>query len=88
MLVVLAVALIVASVWGIVFYRQVGLLGGCLAVLLVGSCLGHPFYHVNAGPIPITADRLLLGVVLADLPVLSASAASRAGSQSIESTCS
>ncbi len=65
MLAILAIALIVAAVWGVVFFRQVGLLGGCLGVLLVGSCFGHPFYHVSFGPVPVTADRLLLGGMLA-----------------------
>lgn len=31
-----------------------------LSVLLVGSVLGHEFFHISAGPIPITFDRLLL----------------------------
>ena len=64
MIVLFAIALLVAAVWGLVFLRQFGLLGGCLAVLLVGSCLGHPFFHVNVGPLPITLDRVLLGVVV------------------------
>jgi O-antigen ligase len=34
---------------------------GCIGVLLVGSVLGHEFFHLSAGPIPITLDRLLLG---------------------------
>lgn len=65
MLVLLMIALFGLSIWGLVFMRRYGLIGGCLAVLLVGSCLGHPFYHVNVGPLPITADRVLLGAVLA-----------------------
>ncbi len=59
------IASIVCAVWGVIFVRQFGLLGGCLAVLLVGSCLGHAFYHANIGPLPLTADRILLGVLLA-----------------------
>lgn len=64
MLAIIVVALIVISVWGIVFFRQFGLLGGCLAVLFVGSCLGHAFYHISVGPLPVTADRVLLGIML------------------------
>ncbi len=64
MLAIIVVALIVICVWGMVFFRQFGLLGGCLAVLFVGSCLGHAFYHADVGPIPVTADRVLLGVLL------------------------
>lgn len=57
--------LVVVSVWGIVLFRQVGLLGGCLAVLLIGSCFGHAFFHTAVGPFPVTADRFLLGILLA-----------------------
>ena len=35
-----------------------------LAVLLAGSVIGYEFFHVSGGPIPITIDRLLLGVLL------------------------
>ena len=59
------IGLIVVAVWGSVLLRYTGLLGGCLSVLIVGCCLGHPFYHVALGPLPITADRLLLAVLLA-----------------------
>ena len=41
-----------------------GLLGGCLAVLLAGTCFGHPFFHWSAGPLPITIDRVLWAVVI------------------------
>lgn len=34
---------------------------GCFSVLLVGSVLGHDFFHVSAGPLPLTFDRVLLG---------------------------
>ncbi len=56
---ILAVAAVVALVWGIVLFRRGGLLSGCLAVVLAGCCFGHPFFNLPAGPIPITADRLL-----------------------------
>lgn len=57
-------------VWGIVFlnlYEKtqanlLPLLG--LAVLLGGSVFGFEFFHVAAGPIPITLDRLLLAGLL------------------------
>ncbi|MEL7498617.1 MAG: O-antigen ligase family protein [Planctomycetota bacterium] len=34
----------------------------CLAVLLVGSVFGHDFFHLSIGPIPLTTDRVLLGM--------------------------
>ena len=36
----------------------------CFSILLVGSVLGHDFFHVSVGPFPITLDRLLLGTLL------------------------
>jgi O-antigen ligase len=35
-----------------------------LMVLLTGSVLGHEFYHVSVGPIPVTLDRIMMGVML------------------------
>lgn len=64
MLAMIAVALIVVAVWVGVFFRHAGLIGGCLGVLLLGSCFGHAYYHVNIGPLPVTAERVLLGGVL------------------------
>lgn len=47
-------------VWGTVLLRRGVLLGGCLVFLVVGYCLGHPFLSFDAGPVPLTLDRLLL----------------------------
>jgi len=57
--IILAIAALVALVWGAVFFRAAGLLGGCLLVLLAGCCFGHPFFNLPVGPIPLTLDRLL-----------------------------
>ncbi|MBN1911776.1 MAG: O-antigen ligase family protein [Pirellulales bacterium] len=51
-------------VWGMVLLARGGLMAGCLAVLLAGACFGHPFYHVAAGPLPVTLDRVLWAAVL------------------------
>lgn len=48
-----------AVLWGFVLFRKTGLVGGCLATLLAGSCLGHSFFHVSV----VTSDRLLLAAV-------------------------
>lgn len=61
----LIVALSVALIWGAVIFIRGGLLGGCLLVLLAGACFGHPFFNMPLGPLPITADRLLWGILLA-----------------------
>ena len=58
-----AIAGIAALIWGAVVLRFGGILAACLGVLLVGCCFGPPFFSYSAGPIPITADRLLLAVI-------------------------
>jgi O-antigen ligase len=54
------VAGIVAVVWGAVVFLRGGLMGGCLAVLLAGACFGVKFFKIEIGPLPLTADRVLL----------------------------
>ena len=46
--------------WGLVVFLRGGLLGGCLAVLLAGTCFSVPFFKIELGPLPLTADRVLL----------------------------
>ena len=33
-------------------------------MLLAGICFGHPFFNVSVGPLPVTADRVLLAGLL------------------------
>ena len=61
---ILLVAAIVFLVWGTVIFVRGGLLVGCLVVLLAGCCFGYPFFHLSVKPIPLTADRLLWGVLM------------------------
>lgn len=62
MIAIVAIASIVGLVWGLVLLRRGNLTAGCLAVLLVGSCFGHEFFHLSA----LTADRVLIvGLVIA-----------------------
>ena len=61
----LALAGIVGLIWGLILFRHTGFLGGALAVLLAGTCFGHAFFHANLGPVPLTTDRVLLGLLLA-----------------------
>src|SRR5690606_26063846 len=42
-----------------------GLVGTMLLLLVAGSCFGHPFFHASA----ITADRLLLLILIAQYVV-------------------
>jgi hypothetical protein len=46
-----------------------GLLGGSLAVLLAGCCLGYPLFNVPAKPMPLTLDRVLWVVLVVQYAV-------------------
>ncbi len=54
------IAALIGLIWGTVFLLRGGLLGGCLAVLLAGICFSVPFFKIELGPVPLTADRVLL----------------------------
>jgi O-antigen ligase len=54
------IAGIVGLIWGTVVFLRGGLVGGCLAVLLAGTCFSVPFYKIELGPLPLTAERVLL----------------------------
>lgn len=41
------------------------LVGGCLAVLLSVCCFGYELLHFDVGPLPLTIDRIALGLVIA-----------------------
>jgi O-antigen ligase len=64
MVFLLALGILAAGVWAAVFLRWSGLLGGCLAVLIAGVCFGHAFFNIDVGPVPVTADRILLGLLV------------------------
>jgi O-antigen ligase len=57
---ILVIAAIAGFIWGLVIFLRGGLLGGCLIVLLAGTCFSVPFFKIELGPAPLTADRLLL----------------------------
>lgn len=56
----IVIAVVIGIAWGAVVFMRGGLIGGCLAVLLAGVCFSVPFYKIELGPLPLTADRLLL----------------------------
>lgn len=60
----IAIAGVVILVWGAVVFARGGLLGGCLAVLVVGIVAGQPFFKIPLGPLPLTADRVLWAILL------------------------
>src|ERR1044072_2073268 len=45
------------------FLLRGSLIGGCVAAILSGACIGYAFWHVDGGPIPLTVDRLLVALV-------------------------
>ncbi len=65
--VLLAVA---AIIWGVVAYRYLSPSINCILVILTGIVLGHAFYHQNVGPLPVTIDRVLWGLMLLHFLVL------------------
>ncbi len=61
---VLVIAGAVATVWGAVLFLRGGLLAGCVAVIVAGTCFAILF-HVPLSPVPpSTIDRLLWVVLL------------------------
>ncbi len=63
--IVLAIGALAALAWAAAVMLRGGLVGGALLVLLAGSCFGFAFYNLPTGPIPLTLDRLLLVVLVA-----------------------
>lgn len=60
----------ITALSGWLAYRQaLSPLVACLLVLLVGVTFGAPFFKVNLGPLPITIDRVLWGVLLLTLGI-------------------
>ena len=62
---ILAIAALTGAFWVAVVFFRGGLVGGALAVLLAGSCFGHPFFNLPVGPLPLTSDRVLLVLLVA-----------------------
>ncbi|HID76826.1 MAG TPA: O-antigen ligase domain-containing protein [Planctomycetaceae bacterium] len=59
-----AIAAVTALVWGAVLAVRGGLVAGSLVVLVAAAVFGYPFFHLQAGPVPLTADRVLWVLVL------------------------
>ncbi|HEY3392728.1 MAG TPA: O-antigen ligase family protein, partial [Lacipirellulaceae bacterium] len=67
--VVILVLAVAAAVWWAVWARRGSLLVGSTIVVAVGYVLGHPFWHADIGPLPLTLDRLCLVALLATFAV-------------------
>src|SRR5690242_19503882 len=60
-----AIAALAGLIWLLAILWWGGPLVGALLVLLAGTCFGYYFFHADTGFIPVTTDRLLFVVVLA-----------------------
>jgi O-antigen ligase len=65
MIAIIVMAALTAAAWLTAVLARGGPLAGALVVLLAGVCFGYPFFHLDAGPIPLTSDRVLFVVLLA-----------------------
>jgi hypothetical protein len=66
---IIAIAALTAVAWLAAILLRGGPLAGALLVLLAGTCFGYSFFHLDGGPIPVTADRLLFAVLLVQCAV-------------------
>ena len=64
MIALILIASLVAAVWSMVFLFRGSLVAGALCTAIAAACVGHPFFHYDAGGVPVTIDRVLLAVVL------------------------
>ncbi|MGC3966134.1 MAG: hypothetical protein QM775_01810 [Pirellulales bacterium] len=53
-----------ALVLGALLLVRGSLIGGCLAVMLSVCCFGYELIHFDVGPLPLTIDRIALGLVI------------------------
>jgi O-antigen ligase len=60
----IVIAGVAGLIWGLVVFLRGGLVGGCLGVLLAGTCFSVPFFKIEWGPVPLTADRVLMVLLI------------------------
>ena len=58
------IAALIALVWGTALVRRGGVLAASMLVLVSGIVFGPPFFSLPGGPMPITIDRVLLGLLV------------------------
>ncbi len=61
---------VAAILWAIVAARYLSLPLNCLLVILAGVVVGHAFYNRSVGPIPVTIDRVLWGMLIVQFLIL------------------
>jgi O-antigen ligase len=60
----LVVGLLGAAIWAVAFGLRAPLIAACLVFLVLTVCFGYEFLHFDFGPLPLTLDRLWVGVLL------------------------
>jgi O-antigen ligase len=60
----LVMGLVAAAIWAVAFALRAPVMAGCLIFLLLTVCFGYEFLHFDLGPLPLTLDRLWIGVLL------------------------
>lgn len=66
----LPLILLTAAIWGLFFARKLTPLVFGILVIIIGSIFGPEFYSVKAGPLPLTVDRALWGVLLGMVAIM------------------
>ncbi len=64
MLLIALTAVAAAVIWLTLLVRVVGVYGGCLILVVTASCFGYDFYHFKIGPLPLSADRVMVGLLV------------------------
>lgn len=64
MVIVLAILVLAAALWGLVYAWRGSLLVGCTATLLAGYVLSHHAWRLELGPVTLTTGRVLIAGLL------------------------
>ena len=67
--VLVAIAAMIALVWGTVWLWRGSLMAGCLVYLLTACCFGYDFYHFDVGGITLSLDRLIIVLLVGAVAV-------------------
>jgi exopolysaccharide biosynthesis WecB/TagA/CpsF family protein len=67
--VVFTVLALAAIVWIAICVHRASLAFCCSLLLVASYVLGYEFWHADAGPLPITLDRLILGGILGSFAI-------------------
>ncbi len=59
----IVLTILTAAIWGAVFLPRVTPLIFGIGVIVVGSIFGAEFFNTKVGPLPVTLDRLMWGVL-------------------------